>query len=85
LYYADHSRRGKKGEEKVMGTASLVFGLISISFGILFAIITLFSLLASPFPATVFYMGLIITTVLFVIGGLLLRKFDKDRKKDGNS
>jgi len=65
-----------------VGTASLVFGLISISFGILFAIITLFSLLASNFTPIAFYMGLIITTILFVIGGLLLRKFDKDRKKE---
>jgi heme A synthase len=65
-----------------LGTASLVFGLISMGFGILFGIITLFSLMASNFSFMAFYTGLIITTIFFVIGGLLLRKYDKDKKKE---
>jgi len=68
-----------------MGTASLVFGLISIGFGIFFSLVLLVGLASAEFNVEGFYFALIVTIVLFAIGGLLLRKFDKDRKKDGNS
>jgi len=68
-----------------MGTASLVFGLISIGFGILFTLVWLIVLSSSEFNVEGFYLALIVSIVLFVIGGLLLRKFDKDRKKEKNS
>jgi len=74
---------GKKCEEKLMGTASLVFGLISIGFGIFFGFFIIIYIMPN---ATLELWGRIIVWVGFTVpflalGGLLLKKFDKDRKK----
>jgi len=67
-----------------MGTASLVFGLILIGVGIYIA----FSLLGAINPddeedLQALGLGyLILVTPMIVVGGLLLRKFDRDRKKE---
>jgi len=66
-----------------MGTASLVFGLISIGFGIFFGFFIIIYIMPN---ATLELWGRIIVWVGFTVpflalGGLLLKKFDKDRKK----
>ena len=66
-----------------MGTASLVFGLILIGFG-LYSTIDMLNNYQFYEEEDKGYLGLawlIIATPMFVIGGLLLRKFDRDRKK----
>ena len=60
-----------------MGTASLVFGLVLIGFGILFTIV-----LMGAIDSEGVYINLIFIILSFAIGGLLLRTFDKDRQKD---
>ncbi len=88
MYTTDHYRTDEKDEEKIMGTASLVFGVIMIIIGGGFGV---YWLMWMPFGVQEFgifitvIVGLIVTVPMFVIGGLLLRKFDKDRKKNGNS
>jgi len=67
----------------VVGEASLVFGVISIlaGFYLLFAILE--SMELEPQHAMSNQIAIIIFPVpLMVIGGLLLRKFDSDRKKE---
>ena len=66
-----------------MGTASLVFGLILIGFGLLFSYAGLEVLAYSPESDTGLYAIaiLIVIVPLFGIGGLLLRKYDRDRKE----
>jgi len=67
-----------------MGTASLVFGLVLIGVGIYLA----FSLMGAvnvDDDEDLMALGLgylILVTPMIVIGGLLLRKFDRDRKKE---
>ncbi len=67
-----------------MGTASLVFGLITIGFGIFFG----FGIMIYIMPdATLELWGRIIVWVGFTVpflalGGVLLKKFDNDRKKE---
>jgi len=57
-----------------MGTASLIFGLILIGFGLLSGLwMTVEGIQGGP---------LIIVVALFVVGGLLIRNFDKERKED---
>jgi len=56
-----------------MGTLSLVVGIILIILGIILAIPFM---MIFPFPY-----GIISTIPLFVIGSLLIRKYDKDKKK----
>ena len=56
-----------------MGTLSLVFGIILIIAAIVFSIPLM---MVFPFP----YAGIIII-VLIIIGALLIRKYDKDKKK----
>jgi len=70
-----------------MGTASLVFGLISIGFGISFGFFIMIYIM--PY-ATLELWGRIIVWVGFTVpflalGGLFLKKFDKDRKKENKS
>ena len=83
MYTTDYSRTDKKDEKKVMGTASLVFGLISIGFGIFFGFFIVIYIMPN---ATLELWGRIIVWVGFTVpflalGGLFLKKFDKDRKK----
>jgi len=67
-----------------MGTASLVFGMILIGFGIFFGLLMFVEMIQGSNPEEV---GgpLIIVVALFAVGGLLIRSFDKDRKKEKNS
>ena len=65
-----------------MGTASLVFGLIAIGFGLLTILLPIMALTSSEPLFGLFYFGLILTIVLFLIGGFLLRKYDNDKKKE---
>jgi len=69
-----------------MGTASLVFGLMIIGAGIYVAN-GLWGFQQNEVDQFVFFLfGFAIVPVpLFVIGGLLLRKYDRDRKKEKNS
>ena len=63
-----------------MGTASLVIGIAMIGFGFFFAMY----LLTSPTTVEAGYV-LLITLIfagpIIAIGGLFLRKYDKDKKK----
>ena len=62
-----------------MGTASLVFGLILIGVGIyILLIVKTYSDVDLVWDM---FVRLVIALPSFVIGGLLLRKYDKDRKK----
>ncbi len=65
-----------------MGTASLIFGLILIGTGI-YLISEVMNYSFDEESALFSYLlGFVIFPVpLFVIGGLLLRKYDRDRKK----
>jgi len=70
-----------------MGTASLVFGLISIGFGIFFGFFIVIYIMPN---ATLELWGMIIVWVGFTVpflalGGLFLKKFDMDRKKENKS
>jgi TctA family transporter len=74
----------------VLGTASLVFGLILIGFGLLFGLLMFVEMIqgANQLTEDVGSDGfgpLIIVVALFAVGGLLIRSFDKDRKKEKNS
>ncbi len=63
-----------------MGTASLVFGFLTIGLGVYFEYLAFFfSAIISGYDLFSYFLWGII---LFVIGGLLLRKFDNDRKKE---
>ena len=67
-----------------MGTASLVFGLILIGFGLylLIDLLTGFQFLDEEDQGYAGLVFLIIIIPMFVVGGLLLGKFDRDRKKE---
>ncbi len=63
-----------------MGTTSLVFGLILIGVGIyILLIVKTYSDVDLVWDM---FVRLVIALPSFVIGGLLLRKYDKDRKKE---
>ena len=65
-----------------MGTASLVFGLIMIGAGILVTNSIWETQQNEVDPLVFFLFGFAIIPVpLFVVGGLLLRKYDRDKKK----
>jgi Na+-transporting NADH:ubiquinone oxidoreductase subunit NqrD len=69
-----------------MGTASLVFGLILIGFGLVFGLSMFVEMIQggnAEDDGT--YGPLIIVAALFAVGGLLIRSFDKDRKKENKS
>jgi len=73
-----------------MGTASLVFGLILIGFGLFFGLLKFVEMIQRANQLTedvgTFEFGsLIIVVGLFAVGGLLIRSFDKDRKKEKKS
>ena len=66
-----------------MGTASLVFGLILIGVGLIFAF-NLMSTTNAESEEDLQALGLgflIFVTPTIVVGGLLLRKYDRDKKK----
>ncbi len=67
-----------------MGTASLVFGLVLIGFGLVFGLLMFVEMIQGGNPEEV---GgpLIIVAALFAVGGLLIRGFYKDRKKENKS
>ncbi len=62
----------------IMGTASLVIGLGLIIAGF-FNILYQAEQVVDP---VIYTIEVIIGIVLIVVGGLLLRKYDKDRKKE---
>ncbi len=66
-----------------MGTASLVFGLILIGIGLYFItdVLINFQFYDKEDIGLIGLILLIIATPMFVVGGLLLRKFDRDRQK----
>jgi len=68
-----------------VGTASLVFGLILIGFGLFFSLWMFVEMIQGGGQVEFVYYGLgflIFAVPIFVVGGLFLRKFDKDRKKE---
>ena len=68
-----------------MGTASLIFGLILIGFGLSFGLLMFVEMIQGGNPEDVDTNGfgpLIIVVALFAVGGLLIRGFYKDRKSD---
>jgi len=68
-----------------MGTASLVFGLILIGAGVVIAynFLTSPSFYTGPDDAAALLLGfLIIVAPLMALGGILLRKYDNDKKKE---
>ena len=68
-----------------MGTASLVIGLALIIFGF-YLIIQAFNTTYEVGEAFYELFAVLIISVPLIVGGaLLLRKFDKDRKKEKNS
>ena len=68
-----------------MGTVSLVFGMILIGFG-LFITLWMFVEMVQVGDRENFalygFAFLIVPVPIFVVGGLLLRKYDRDRKKE---
>ena len=73
-----------------MGTASLIFGMILIGFGIFFGLLMFVEMIQgvnqlTEDVGTNEFGPLIIVVALFAVGGLLIRSFDKDRKKEKNS
>jgi len=70
-----------------LGTASLVFGLILIGFGLFLSLWIFVEMINSSDPDLIAYgfVFLVFVVPTFVVGGLLLRVFDKDRKKEKNS
>jgi len=66
-----------------VGTASLVFGIISIVVGLIAFGIQFLGIVENLFYLTIVGIGSGIG--LFIVGGLLLEKYDKDRKKEKNS
>jgi len=65
-----------------VGTVSLVIGLILIGVGIYVLFIVPTFLVTNEFFWIMLIVRLVFTIPLFVIGGLLLRKYDRDRKKE---
>ena len=73
-----------------MGTASLVFGMILIGFGIFFGLLMFVEMIQgvnqlTEDVGTDGFGPLIIVVALFAVGGLLIRGFVKDRKKEKKS
>ncbi len=66
-----------------MGIASLVFGIISIVVGLIAFGIQFLGIVENLFYLTIVGMGSGIG--LFIVGGLLLQKYNNDRKKEKNS
>ena len=66
-----------------MGIASLVFGIISIVVGLIAFGIQFLGIVENLFYLTIVGMGSGIG--LFIVGGLLLQKYNSDRKKEKNS
>ena len=68
-----------------MGTSSLVFGLISIGFGICFGFFIMSYIM--PHATLELWERIIVwigfTVPFLALGGLFLKKFDRDRKKNG--
>jgi uncharacterized membrane protein len=66
-----------------VGIASLVFGIISIVVGLIAFGIQFLGIVENLFYLTIVGIGSGIG--LFIVGGLLLEKYDRDRKKEKNS
>ena len=66
-----------------MGTLSLVFGIISIVVGLIAFGIEFLGIVENLFYLTIVGIGSGIG--LFIVGGLLLQKYNNDRKKEKNS
>lgn len=65
-----------------MGTASLVFGLILIGSGVFFSFAVLELIAFDEFEDWVYPVAFLMFPLpMLVVGGLLLRKYDKDKKK----
>lgn len=67
-----------------MGTASLIFGLILIGFGLIFGLLMFVEMIQGANQLTEddgTYGPLIIVVALFAVGGLLIRSFYKDRNR----
>lgn len=69
-----------------MGTASLVFGLILIGIGLFFGLGFFYVIVVYPEILNNLVWALLVSIVFtipfLVVGGLLLRKYDRDRKKE---
>jgi uncharacterized membrane protein len=63
-----------------VGTSSLVFGIISIGVGLIAFGIQFLGIVENLFYLTIVGIGSGIG--LFIVGGLLLEKYDKGRKKE---
>lgn len=69
-----------------MGTASLVFGMILIGFGLIFGLLMFVEMIQGANQLTEDvgtneFGPLIIVVALFAVGGLLIRSFYKDRNR----
>ena len=62
-----------------MGTASLVFGLLAIGLGIYIFYDAMIH--GKGFTDQIFLTELVLGIICFLGGGLLLRKYDRDRKE----
>ena len=70
-----------------MGTLSLIFGIIIIGFGLYFLFNSLIGLAVSvtTYENYISIIAIGVGIIIIVIGSALIRKFDKDRKKEKNS
>lgn len=69
-----------------MGTASLIFGMILIGFGLIFGLLMFVEMIQGANQLTEDvgtneFGPLIIVVALFAVGGLLIRGFYKDRNR----
>jgi len=71
-----------------VGTANLVFGLVLIGKGLVIMFVIGYFWNANYDEYSIWVIAivfLILCVPFFVVGGLFLRKFDSDRKKEKNS
>ena len=71
-----------------MGTANLVFGLVLIGKGLVIMFVIGYFWNANYDEYSIWVIAivfLILCVPFFVVGGLFLRKFDSDKKKEKNS
>ncbi len=70
-----------------MGTLSLIFGVIVIGFGLYWLYNSLIGLAVSvtTYENYISIIAIGVGIIIIAIGSALIRKFDKDRKKEKNS